>query len=135
MKRDLRASIDYVSRHFEYKKDPSRIDAWKVMRYKDGKYKGDCEDFALTVLWYYFGENLFKFILNVFILHRVGIYYAKTKNGRGHAVCRVGDLWFDNFTREALPKSVFFAKTGHKIKLRYFLPYMILQPIIGLFLR
>ena len=36
-----------------------------------------------------------------------------------HVVGSVDGLWFDNWTREALPKEQFFEKTKHTIKMRY----------------
>lgn len=136
MRDNIHACISHVARHFKYRPDPYKtIDTWSVMKFKDGNYSGDCEDFALTVLWYYFGQNFFRFFFNIFILHSVGLYHVKTKNGVGHFVCRVEDLWFDNFTMKPLPKKEFFEKTKHKMKLRYILPIMIFQPILGYFKR
>lgn len=47
----------------------------------------------------------------------------------------VDNLWFDNWTREALRKDIFFAQTKHKIMKKYFSPVFIPKLISGLFNR
>jgi hypothetical protein len=94
---------------------------------------GDCEDFALTSIWYACNKNIFTFILNVFILHRYRIYFAKTRSGGGHAVGYANGYWFDNFTREALSKEEFLERTGHKIKLFFPSPLIMIYMFFGLF--
>jgi hypothetical protein len=53
----------------------------------------------------------------------------------GHAVANVGNLWFDNWTKEALPKDEFFDRTKHKKWFMYPMPLMVPFFIYGLLKR
>lgn len=128
-------AVNYVGKRFQYRNDPKFFDYWFVMREIDGIMKGDCDDFAITSIWKACDENIFKFIMKVFILHQYRIYFAKTVNKQKHAVGYAQGLWFDNWTKQALPKQEFLNKTGHKIY--FFFPslLMIFPLFLGLFLR
>lgn len=129
---DLHSAIRLIASRFQYKKDDNRlIDSWSVMRDRDGKFIGDCEDFSLTVFWYMSDQSLFKFLFNLFVLHKYALIWCKTKNGELHFVGRYGDLYFDNWTFAALPKDEFFRRTGHKKIVQMFMPLCISQMIKG----
>lgn len=128
-------AVEYVGKRFQYKNDPKILDYWFVMREIDNVMRGDCDDFAITSIWKACDENIFKFILKVFILHQYRIYFAKTVKNEKHAVGYAQGLYFDNWTREALPKQEFLNKTRHKIYFFFPSPLMILPLILGLFLR
>jgi predicted transglutaminase-like cysteine proteinase len=134
---ELNEAIRMVNEKFKYEADSKFIlDSWAVMQEKDGLLKGDCEDYSLTVLWYLNDCSLWKFIKNVIILHKHRMYYVKAipDNG-GHAVANVGNLWFDNWTKEALPKDEFFDRTKHKKWFMYPMPLMVPFFIYGLLKR
>jgi hypothetical protein len=131
---NLVESIKYVSEKFVYKSDKKFIiDSWRVMQEDNGKFYGDCEDFSLTVFWYLSGCNIFKFLFNLMILHCYSLIWCKTYTGELHFVGKYGDMYFDNWTHEALPEKEFFEKTGHKKIMKMFMPICILQLIRGLF--
>jgi hypothetical protein len=128
-------AVKYVGSRFRYKKDPKIVDYWFVMDENDGIMNGDCEDFSLTVFWKACDESLFTFIMNVFILHKYRLYFSKTKTGERHAIGYANGLWFDNWTREALPREEFIARTGHKIYFFFPSPLMILPLFFGFLLK
>lgn len=134
MKKDLQACLNYVSDRFVYTADKKSIfDRWNVMKLQDdGKFYGDCEDFSLTVMWYYSGQSLFKFLLNI-VLHRYVIWHVKTSTGEGHAVGSIGGRYFDNFGRKAIHKSrkEVTRAYGHKFKVPFIFPFNILKLIAG----
>ena len=133
----LEESVDYVDSKFVYKNDASIInDAWFVMRNKgNGFYYGDCEDFALTVFWFMSGGSIWTFIKNIlngtFKFHMV----ASEGDKNNHCVGEYIGLYFDNWTKQELPKDLFYRTTGHihgyKIK-----PVVVLCKLfVGLFYR
>lgn len=127
--------VKEVGQKFQYKSDPRFLDYWSVMKEDDGKLIGDCDDFALTSIWRLCGENIIIFILNVMILHRYRIYFAKTVTGEKHAVGYANGMYFDNWTREALPKDQFLARTRHKLYFFFPSPFMVLPLVFGFILR
>ena len=60
---------------------------WKIM--KKHPYVGDCEDYALTLLYLISGKSMLKFWMYL-ITGKAQIRRVITKNGGGHAVLRCG---------------------------------------------
>lgn len=128
-------AVDYVGKRFKYRSDPKIFDYWFVMPERDGVVIGDCDDFAITSIWKICDGNIFKFLLNVFILHRYRIYFAKTVNGEKHAVGYAQGMYFDNWSRKALSKEAFLDRTKHKMYFFFPSPFMILPMFLGLLVR
>lgn len=64
-----------------YTKD-GLIDSWQIMELTEGKHKGDCEDYCLTLKAKVEGFKNLK------------LYYCKY-NGKGHCVGKLEGLWID----------------------------------------
>lgn len=128
-------AVKYVSERFHYRRDPKLLDYWFVMKEREGKMIGDCDDFAVTSIWKICNENLLTFIWNVFIIHRYRIYFGRTPTGEKHAIGYANGLWFDNWSREALSKDEFLKRTNHKIYFFFPSPLMIWALFLGLFVR
>lgn len=75
----------------------NRPEYWTIM--KEPPYEGDCEDYALTLLWLLCDRSMFKFWVALFT-YEAQIRRVITKNGGGHAVLKIGDDYCDNWTRE-----------------------------------
>jgi hypothetical protein len=130
---DITQCVRDVAGKFSYKPDGLKyIDTWNVMSSKDGIYRGDCEDFTLTVFWLHANKNIWVFLWRLLITHQYGMYFCVSRNGERHAIGRYGDLWFDNWTRRAVPGDEFIARTGHKIYFRLISPIMVLPLLFGL---
>ena len=87
---------------YNYKHDPDGRDLWRVIKPVEEVYRGDCEDYALSVLYYVVcKESWLKFwwMLFTFSAELCG---CETKNG-GHAVLRYGDMYIDNGSDWTLP--------------------------------
>jgi len=131
---DIREAVRQVANKFHYKKDKTFIDTWSVMREQDGKMYGDCDDFAMTCIWYACDKSLLKFIWHVLILHQYRFYNCKTFDGGTHAAGYAQGKWFDNWTLSAVNKSEFIHKTHHNIRYFYVLPVILIKIIFGLFI-
>ena len=132
----LEAAIDLVKHRFVYQADQLRVfDSWRVMKLQDGRYRGDCEDFALTVYWHVCDHDAVKFLWNLLVTHRYGLIRTRTARGEAHVVGAFQDQWFDNFTKQSQSKENFFQTTGHHSTLRYPGPLIALYLLIGLFVR
>jgi hypothetical protein len=111
-------AVKKVANTFKYVKDRPIVisDWWSIMTTSNSGYLyGDCDDFAVTAIFEACDRNFYKFIWNVLVLHKYRIYYARTVNGERHAIGYGEGLYFDNWSREALPKDEFIRRTGHKI--------------------
>ena len=111
------------------------IDYWMVMKEQNDTLSGDCDDFAMTVLWERCDRDLLSFIVNVVILHRFRMYFAMTKTGERHIIGYADGIYFDNWTRVAFPRKEFLDKTEHKIWFFFPSPLMVIPMIVGLFMR
>ena len=98
---------------YSYKYDPEGRDMWRVLKLdKLGMYRGDCEDYALSVLYYVIcKESWLKFWWMLFTF-QAEICGCETKGG-GHAVLRYGDMYIDNWTQNWVSKAQ-MEELGHK---------------------
>jgi len=84
---------------YNYKHDPDGRDMWRVIKPVEEVYRGDCEDYALSVLYYVVcKESSIKFWWMLFTFS-AEICGCDTRNG-GHAVLRAGGMYIDNWTKE-----------------------------------
>ena len=108
---DLKETFEYVPDIRKYGKRES----WCIMRPDPlGKewpvYKGDCEDFALTVLYHYSGKSWLKFWYYLFTYKaHVRYCYVGTPD-QGHAVLKFGDVYIDNIFGTTTTKDEMEAK-------------------------
>lgn len=129
----LRDSIQTVSVGFDYEADDLRIfDSWSVLTPDAGRYRGDCEDFVLTVFWHLSGRDLATFLWHVLITHQYRLYRVRDTNGNSHVVGSYQDQWFDNWTLGASNRDQFVQQTGHDILHMYPGPLIALYLLIGL---
>ena len=100
--------------HYSYKYDPKGRDEWRVLvEDSDGKYRGDCEDYSLSVLYYVIcQESWLKFwwLLTTFQAELCG---CETKTGGGHAVLRYGDQYIDNWSKAWVGRDGMTKGLGH----------------------
>ena len=85
---------------WKYKYDEDQYaskEYWKIM--KEAPYIGDCEDYALTLLWLISNKSMLKFWWNL-LTFKAQIRRVKTKNNTGHAILRYGSLYADNWTQK-----------------------------------
>ena len=94
---------------YRYDKDQyGMADAWKIIYTPDieGNYVGDCEDYALSILYRLCDEShiLMWWLL---ITHQAGICLVGRKNKWkvSHAVLRYKGEYVDNWTKKFGPKS------------------------------
>ena len=91
---------------------------WKIM--KEHPYVGDCEDYALTLLYLISGKSMWKFWWYL-LSGKAQIRRVITKSGGGHAVLRFGNMWADNWTKKFVLWEE-MEKLGHKKYYWYYLP-------------
>ena len=101
--------VDVVE-NFIYTTDMNQYakrEAWYIM--KEKPYHGDCEDFALTILYNLCGRSVVKLLFSIFI-GRSKICYTKSPKGGGHAVLRYKGLYTDNWQDAWLTKQDYIDK-------------------------
>jgi len=94
---DLKETFEYVPDIRKY----GKREAWCIMRPDPlaeewPVYRGDCEDFSLTVLYHYSDKSWLKFWYYLFTYKaHMRFCYVDTPD-RGHAVLKFGDVYIDN---------------------------------------
>ena len=112
--------VTELNSSWKYKYDEDQYaskEYWKIM--KEHPYVGDCEDYALTLLYLISDKSMLKFWLNL-ITFKAQIRYVKN-NGGGHAILRYGNMYADNWTLKFVPWEE-MEKLGHKPVLWLFTP-------------
>lgn len=95
MQRPVADLADFIA-CFHYRSD--RRDTWRLLREPgpDGLFLGDCEDFALTVLWLMAGRSWLRLWWLV-ISFQAMIWNVRTAGGEAHAALWLrGHGWIDN---------------------------------------
>jgi len=107
---------------YDYKYDPENRDLWRVLKVNElGMYRGDCEDYGLSVLYYVIcQESWLRFWWMLFTLE-ARLCYVTTKKGGGHAVLRFGDMYIDNWTKAWVPRA-HMESLGHEFHNWRFIP-------------
>lgn len=89
------------------------VDHWSVMRNRQGNFHGDCDDYAVTVLYHSLG--FWRFLWHVLVTKKARLIRVRTKDGGSHIVGNLDGWWFDNFVcGKRLARHVFFSRTGHR---------------------
>ena len=108
-----------------FREKRERGDSWRILR-APGPIEGDCEDYALTLIWLLAGRSLWRFWWGLLSLRYV-LWFCRV-GGEGHMVLWVrGHGWTDNLTRhfaEHLPKT-------HRRKWPYLVPTIALKLWLG----
>lgn len=93
--------LQHFNDHYDYKYDAKGRDRWRVIKSdSDRMFRGDCEDYSLSVLYYVICRESwlrFWFYLFTFQAQLCGCY---TKGGGGHAVLWYRGQYIDNWTKE-----------------------------------
>ena len=110
-----------------YDNDQYGSDTWHII--KEPPYEGDCEDYALTLLWLMSGKSMVNFWINVFTM-QAQLRRVITTNGRGHVVLRIGNLYIDNWTREFVTWEEMESQCGHKKYLWMYDPLLVVFKMV-----
>ncbi len=111
----------HLNNTWKYKYDSNQYgkrDHWKVM--KKPPYEGDCEDYALTMLYLISEKSWFRFWFYLFTF-KARICFVTTKNGGGHGVLKFHKLYIDNWSKKFVSKQE-MEKLGHRFHPWRFLP-------------
>lgn len=111
--------LEHLNEYWAYKYDVDQYavkEYWQIM--KEPPYIGDCEDYALTLLWLISGKSMWKFWFNL-LTFRAQIRHVR--NDGGHAVLRYGNMYADNWTLKFVEWEE-MEKLGHKKVLWFFTP-------------
>ena len=99
---------------YDYKYDPKGRDVWFVIKPNEqGAYRGDCEDYSLSVLYYVVCQGSWLKFWWMLFTFQAEICGCQTKNGGGHAVLRYGDMYIDNWTKAWVERED-MEELGHK---------------------
>lgn len=132
-------SVRYVNEHFEYASDSNRYGVAEVWTFMTKPpFRGDCEDYALTVLYNICDKNVWK-VLWLLLTFQAAIVGCAAPSKEGHAVLRHRGFYVDNWQRRWVTRS-YLVEKGYKFNnfmfLIHFLPFMqIFKLLIGTVIR
>lgn len=105
-------------------------DKWSILKLDRGLYRGDCEDYSLTVLYYLVcNESLLEFWKHL-IIGKAKMHYVVTRTGDGHAVLQVGDKYIDNWSKDWVDKDSMH-DLGHRFVKVYWLSQIAVKMLYG----
>ena len=110
-----------------YDDDQYGSDTWHII--KEPPYEGDCEDYALTLLWLMSGKSMVNFWINV-ITMQAQLRRVRMKRGGFHVVLKVGDLYADNWTQEFVTWEEMEEKCGHTKYLWMYDPILVILKMV-----
>jgi hypothetical protein len=101
---EAQRKIQNLINRFKYKYD-SKVDSWRILEMDEsGHYRGDCDDFAVTVWWYVCGESYWKFWTGI-LLFKAKFWRCLTeKDYIGHLVLEYDGEAIDNIYLKWLKK-------------------------------
>jgi predicted transglutaminase-like cysteine proteinase len=116
--------VAHLNETWKYVYDSERhgFDRWVIL--KEPPYEGDCEDYAITLLWLMSGKSMINFWINV-ITMQVQLRRVITKKGEGHVVLRIGNLYIDNWSKAFVPWET-MERAGHKKFLWMYDPLLVI---------
>ena len=112
-------NLDTFNALFEYRSEEG--DQWRIPKVED-KILGDCEDYALGVLYYVVCEESLLAFWYQLIFGKAKIHYVN--NNGGHAVLQVDGMYIDNWTKDWVSKRHMEAM-GHKFHFLFYLTYQV----------
>ena len=92
---NIDVAAEWMRRVFVYKSDKG--ESWQIMSgwEADGKLRGDCEDFALTILYTIADGAKVKFWFYLVTFQAI-IWHCKTAGGEQHVQLWFRGKWIDN---------------------------------------
>lgn len=105
IQRDLNARFDYRSDQGE---------SWRILK-DEGQVWGDCEDYALTLVWLHAGRSMWRFWWAL-LTFRAVLWQCRAPSGVGHVVvwCR-GYGWTDNMMRRPMTRAE-LKRLGYRLR-------------------
>lgn len=91
------SSVQELNDRFVYKRD--RKEHWTILRNLTGPLEGDCEDYALTLLWFESQRSTVRALWALFRgTYKIWFCYY-TPTGEGHAVLSHDGEYIDNIQK------------------------------------
>lgn len=122
-----------VADRFQYRKDSTLGDPWKILDTKRSVIRGDCEDYALTVLSLIEGGG-FLGVLGALWSKRASIWFCIDPQGDAHHVLEYRKAGLvDNQTRQWEDRN-WYKDRRYRFKHRQPFVVCLFRMILGLFL-
>lgn len=109
---------------FKYKSDPNKKDVWNILDLGVSG-EGDCEDYALTALYYLSDKSLLKFWWEL-ITFQSSIHFV-TLGGVGHAVLEYNGIYIEN-TKKSWMNEIEFKRYVTPVK--RFMPWHVARRLL-----
>lgn len=112
--------LQTLNRRFTYRRDTG--ESWRILK-GDGPIAGDCEDYALTLVWLCEGRSMLRFWWALFVCRYV-LWYCLSPAGNGHVALWIrGRGWTDNIQRRVVPR----LPEGYRLRFPCLVPVIALK--------
>ena len=125
----IQQALDLLNSKFKYQSDRRWLDVWKVLDIDQPMVAGDCEDYSLTLMWLLSDRSMARLLLNI-TLFRYRMWFVKSPRGEGHAIVKIGDLFYDNIQKKGATKQQLVEK-GYKFVFPLIPPFVYLKLLIS----
>jgi predicted transglutaminase-like cysteine proteinase len=126
--------LNYKFRYIKDSDQYGKRDAWYIMKRpdEDGWYRGDCEDYSLTLLYNLKGRSVRKLLLSL-LIRESKICFCKV-NGVGHAVLYYKGQYIDNICQKWVSKE-YLEQDDYEFSFWIYIPYqVIIKLVMGYFI-
>lgn len=121
------AELKELRSRFRYTSDGAKVDRWCILKDAHGPLEGDCEDFALTLIWMMERKSMWRFWFAI-CTFKYRIWYVLSPRGAGHAVLKHRGKWVDNIQRRWVDD---LKSKGYKLCFPWLPPLVALKMLIG----
>lgn len=125
----IQEALSILNSKFVYKSDKKYFDKWKILTGEE-KWEGDCEDYALTLMWLLSDRNILKFLWNIMTFEFL-MWYVKLPSGEGHAIVKFKDLYYDNVQKKGVTFNYLKHIQGYKFKFPMLFPFVYFKLLIS----
>jgi predicted transglutaminase-like cysteine proteinase len=94
----IQTALQELNSKFVYQAD-GRVDIWRIL-HGEGPWKGDCEDYSLTLMWLLSDKSVIKFLWHI-LTFKYLMWYVIMSNGEGHAIVKIDGMYYDNVQKKA----------------------------------
>jgi hypothetical protein len=106
-------ALDLLNERFVYQADrPGLVDRWHILS-GDGPWRGDCEDYALTLMWLVSDRSWLKFWLALLTFRHVMWHVRVGPNRTGHALVKINGQWYDNIQQRPVSAELLESEGYH----------------------
>lgn len=122
----MEQALETLNKRFRYTAD-GVVDRWTFLSDRNG-WRGDCEDYALTLSWLVSG-SVWKFIWNLITFQHL-FWFVVLPNRTTHMIVKIDGSYYDNIQQRAF-SSAELDKFGYQLVFPMIWPLIAIKLILS----